>query len=1015
MKLAHAFLENRTAAFSCLLLVLIFGSITLHQLPVQLTPEVQKPEITITTAWRAANPEEVESEIIEPQENALKGLPGVTRMVAESNQGSGTIRLSFKLGFSLQRALIEVVNRLNSVPSYPVDADNPVLNSVGEGARPIAWFIVRPAPGNDNDITDYRRLIEETVQRRFERIHGVALSEVRGAMERELRITIDPYLAAARNIVLPEVAARVAGIKDISAGDKDIGKRSYSIRFRGKYAPGELADMVLDWRDGRPVRLRDIATVEIVQQDSTNFVITKSGPSIAVNAYREAGVNVISIMDQLKQAVGELARGPLAQAGLTIEHVYDETVYIKEATVLLFSNLLIGILLAGITLWWFTRRLRALLVVTISVPMSLFAALVVLELSGRTLNTISLAALALAVGMVLDASIIVVENILRLRARGQTMVTAAIDSVIQTRGALIASVTTTVAIFLPILWLEDEAGQLFADLAVGLSGAIIVSLLTALFLVPSFSNQWLGNEPPVDPFSGTWDRLTARLMALTGSPARRRPLIAVLFAVPLLITVLAMPKADYLPSGNRNLVFSILLPPPGMNIETMKKEVGEVIANNLAPHVNGGAFPQIKHYFFVAFSGQAFMGSRATDAEDSDAMIPLLNNLLRDFPGILAFAQRASLFSHRNSRSVEINIQGQDVETLLAAARAGYGTIAQVLPEARVRPRPGLELSDPQLVMTPNEERIAEVQWDRGALGMISRAVGDGLFATDYFDGQKKIDTIVRIKGWQTPEELAALPFTTPRGSTLPLGELVHIERTAGPDRIRRLDRLRTVTLEVTAPPTLSLQETLSVLKTRVEPVLRSQLPADALISYGGNADKLVTALSNMSGVFALAIIILYLLISVLFRSFKDGLLIIVSLPLATVGGVILLRIVNLFVFQPLDLLSMIGFVIMLGLVVNNAILLVHQTRAAERSGVPRDDAVAQALRIRLRPIAISTLTSVFGMTPLLLSPGAGSELYRGLATVIIGGLSVSTIFTLILLPALLRLGKSKQEAVPQG
>lgn len=1006
MKLAAVFLENRVAAYSCILLVLIFGSITLYKLPVQLTPDVQKPEITITTNWRAANPEEVESEIVEPQEDALKGLPGMTRMVSTSQRGSGKISLSFDLDISVERALIEVVNRLNRVPSYPADADNPVLSNVGESARPIAWFIIRPSPGNDNDITAYRRMIEETVQRRFESVYGVALSEVRGAMERELRVTVDPYLAASRGVVLPVAVEKVAGMEDISGGDKDIGKRSYSIRFRGKYDPQDLGEMVLDWRDEKPVKLRDIARVEVLPQDPNTFVITKTGTSLAVNAYRESGINVITTMNKLKQAMNELAKGPLAQAGLTIEHVFDETIYIKEAITLLFSNLAIGIFLAGIVLWWFTRRLRPMFVVSVSIPVSLFAALVVLELTGRTLNTISLAALALSVGMILDASIIVVENILRLRGQGKPMAVAALQGVTQTRMALIASVTTTVAIFLPIIWMENEAGQLFADLAVALSGGIVVSLLTALLLVPSFGNHWLGEKQIIDPYRETWLRLTRWLMRLTSTPARRRGLIAGLLSVPLIITVLLMPKADYLPSGNRNLVFSILLPPPGMNIETMKTEIGNVIAEKLLPYVKGEAFPQIKHYFFVAFTGQAFMGARATNPEESDALVPLLSNLFRDFPDVLAFARRASLFTHGNTRSIDIDIQGQDIEPLLNAARIGYGAITQAIPGARIQPRPGLELSDPQLTLEPNEDRLAEVGWDRASVGMISRAVGDGLFVTDYFDGQKKIDVIARIEGWKTPDELASLPLVTPNGTLSPFGQLVRIERTAGPDKIRRLNRLRTVTLEVTPPPTLPLQQAILALKEKVEPVLRSQLPPNTAISYGGSASDLDIALSNMAGIFVLAIAILYLFISVIFRSFKDGLLIVISLPLATFGSVLLLQAVNLFVFQQLDLLTMIGFVIMLGLVVNNAILLVHQTREAERAGLDRAGAVEQALQIRLRPIAISTLTSLFGMLPLLLSPGAGSELYRGLAAVIVGGLSVSTMFTVVLLPALLRIGE---------
>jgi multidrug efflux pump subunit AcrB len=287
------------------------------------------------------------------------------------------------------------------------------------------------------------------------------------------------------------------------------------------------------------------------------------------------------------------------------------------------------------------------------------------------------------------------------------------------------------------------------------------------------------------------------------------------------------------------------------------------------------------------------------------------------------------------------------------------------------------------------------------------RALGDGLSVGEYFDGDETIDIIVRAQAWQTPEELAALPLATPRSGILPVSELLKLTRTAGPDQLRRIDRRRTITLEVTPPEGVSLEETIAILKQQVEPLLRDELPEDGDVLYSGAADKLEQALRNMSGSFILAVIILYLLMSALFRSFTDSLLVLLVLPLATVGGVLALRILNFVTFQPMDLLTMIGFIILLGLVVNNAILLVYQTRNAERDGAARRDAVEQAVRLRLRPILMTTLTSVFGMLPLLLVPGAGTELYRGLACVIVGGMLVSAVFTLLLLPAMLRGGKS--------
>jgi len=396
-----------------------------------------------------------------------------------------------------------------------------------------------------------------------------------------------------------------------------------------------------------------------------------------------------------------------------------------------------------------------------------------------------------------------------------------------------------------------------------------------------------------------------------------------------------------------------------------------------------------------------------TDPDDADNFIDLLNDkLLAGFPDTMAFADRAGIFERlTEGGGIQLNIQSRDMDSMLIAAKAGMAAIGESLPGAQVRPEPGVELAEPELRLIPNERRIAEAGWTRQQMATVVRALGDGVYVGDYFDGDHRRDIVLRATNWTSPEQLAATPLATPDGGIQPVGQLVRMIRTAGPNEIRRVDRRRTITLNVTPPRGMSLEETVSILQKEVEPIILQNLSADGEVSYFGSANDLKIALNNMSNSFILAILILYLLVSALFRSFKDGALVLLALPLATVGGVMLLRIVNV----PMDLLTMVGFITLLGLVVNNAILLVHQTRTAEREGVGRKDAVEQAIRRRLRPILMSTLTSLFGMLPLLLIPGPGSEVYKGLAAVIVGGMGVSTVFTLVFLPSLLRMGESSE------
>ncbi len=291
MNLTRLSLGNPVAVAVALLLVILFGLISLGRLPIQLTPEVQEPEISISTSWRAAAPEEIESEIVEPQEDALRGLPGATKVLSTASRGQGKVTLTFAVGTDLRRALLEVMSRLNRVARYPADANEPIISTVGGDSRPIGWFIVKTLPGNERDIASYQDYIEEVIQSRFERVPGVAMSEVRGGRENELRITFDPYRAASLGIELPEVV-RLIGAEDVSAGFADVGKRRYTVRYTGAYSTEDFDEMILDWREGKPVYLRDVAKVEVRMVDRGSFVIQNGEAAMAVNAHRETGITL---------------------------------------------------------------------------------------------------------------------------------------------------------------------------------------------------------------------------------------------------------------------------------------------------------------------------------------------------------------------------------------------------------------------------------------------------------------------------------------------------------------------------------------------------------------------------------------------------------------------------------------------------------------------------------------------------------------------------------------------------
>lgn len=1000
------------------ILVVIFGTLSLMRLPIQMTPEIQRPEISIGTSWRASAPNEIESEIIEPQEDVLRSVPGLLRMSSNSSFGQGSIQMEFAIGTDMSRALIEVMNRLNQVPRYPLDANEPVISVGGGGFEKVmAWFAVRPKPGNDRPVESYQDFLEESVITRLERVPGVSRTGAFGGRTHEVRITFDPYKAANIGLDLTSISGELGANANISAGSNEVGRRQYTVRFSGRYAVESLGDLVLEWREGKPIRLKDIARIEMVMVDPSTMLHMNGGPSIAINVTPESGVNVLEVMTALKETVADLAANELDRAGLQIRQVYDESVYVTGSIKMVRNNLLLGMTLAVVVLWWFLRKFRATLIVALSIPLCLFSAFVILNITGRTLNIISLAGLAFATGMVLDAAIVVLENIFRQREGGLEGNNASERGTLQVWGALLASTATTIAIFMPVVFLQDEAGQLFGDLAITISAAVTASLIVAVTVLPTAAANLVKGSAIEDVHRHWWRWMTDHIMTWTDTPRLRRLWVTGLTVLPFVLVMLLMPPADYLPEGKRNFFFGFMMAPPGQGIETAKVEVMDVIDKRLDPYISGENQLQLDNYFLGVSRGfGTFIGGRAKDPSNVDELINVFNTeILTGFPDTFAFTGRRPIFGgSRGGRQINVDLQADSFGPLIQGGQAGFNAIRQALPGANVRPLPGLEQAEPELRLIPDDRRIAEVGWNRSRMATVIRAMGDGAFMGEYFDGTRRYNVIMRAEQWNSPEELAALPVATANGEIQTIGELTKVTRTAGPSQIRRVDRKRTLTLQVTPPAAMALEDAIKIIDEQVVPVIMDNLPQNAAIQMRGTAEALNQALSSMAGSFSLAIVILYLLISALFRSFKDSLLVIMTIPMATVGGIISLRLIDVALFasggQKMDLLTMIGFVILLGLVVNNAILLVYRARDGEREGLSRRNAVESAVRLRMRPILMSTLTSVFGMLPLMLMPGSGTELYRGMAAVIVGGMLVSALFTLILLPSLLR---SREEAFP--
>lgn len=425
-------------------------------------------------------------------------------------------------------------------------------------------------------------------------------------------------------------------------------------------------------------------------------------------------------------------------------------------------------------------------------------------------------------------------------------------------------------------------------------------------------------------------------------------------------------------------------------------------------------YPAIKGYNLSINRGFNVLFVYAEDPDSIEDMIKLLREeILVGLPDTNAFSVQGSLFNFGfgSGRELNLDFQGPDVPQLMQQAADAMPKIEQLLPGATVRPVPDLALAQPELRLIPDENRIAQSGVDRFTVANMVRAVTDGIYIGEYFDGNERMDIILKGQSWQTPEQLTAIPLYTPGSGGQTLGQLSELNYTTGPTSLQRVNGLRTISLQITPPATMPLDEAMQILQRELMTPLRDDMPEQISVQFRGNADRLSHAMTEMGKNFAVAVFILFLLMAALFRSSRDSVLVVLTMPMAILGGVVALRLLNLVTFQSLDLLTMIGFVILLGLVVNNAILLVDQCRQSQRQGLTLDQALYQAILTRSRPIFMSTLTSIFGMLPLVLVPGVGSEIYRGLAAVIVGGMTFSMLFSLILIPALLRLTSAVRQS----
>jgi len=1022
MDITRYSIEKPVTVISVIIIVLLFGLISLKRLPFQLSPTVIEPEIKVTTTWRGATPYEIEREIIEEQENTLKGLPNLIEMESESQNSMGTVTLRFKVGTEVEEALTRVSNKLNEVPSYPNDVDKPVVNASGASTSPVVWIILKTMDSNPHHVETYRTFFENEVRQHLERVKGVADLFLGAGTKQEMHVVVKPdRLAALGFTVYDLISALQKENINTSAGTLEVGRQKYRIRTKAEFnSVDDIHNVVLRSDGQKRVLLKDVALVYFGYAKKNGVVLHNGTGGMAVGIQPEPGTNILEMTDRLEETVKWLNEAKLKPNKLYFHWLYDQRFYIGGAIDLIKQNIIFGGLLAVAVLLLFLRSLRATAVVGLAIPISIIGTFTILDLMGRNLNVISLAGIAFAVGMLVDNAIVVIENIDRHRKMGKSAYDASLEGTKEVWGAVFASTVTTVAVFLPIVFIQEEAGQLFRDIAIAVVTAVSLSLFVSVSVIPMFSNKFFSVGPSQKAHgksilvtSGTW--LANQIINLVEVSIRnwktRLTTICFLTSLAFFAVWALLPKMEYLPQGNRNFILSILVPPPGLSNDELL-EIGNHFTEIAKPHlgkdVNG--LPGIADMFYIGREGFNIVGALSTHWDRAGELRPLFNRMIYSIPGMYGVSLQPGIFSRRigTGRSVELDISGDDLQLIVAAATRLFEKIRDDIDGTQVRPVPSIELSYPEAQIIPDRERLKANDMSSRDLGLALDVLMDGTYVGDFKqEGKKKIDLIIKSAdaGIETPEDLYHSLLSTPKGQMVPVSSLAALEHTAGMTQIRHLERKRTVTLQITPPDDMALQEALEIIEQEIIPSVEAEgLFKDLEVGISGAADKLIETRNILQWNFVLAALIAYLLMASLFSNFIYPLIIMLTIPLAGAGGFIGLKLLNIFlVQQPMDVLTMLGFVILIGVVVNNAILIVHQAlNNFHNRGMNHHDAVLDSTRSRLRPIYMSAATSIFGMMPLVLVQGAGSEMYRGLGSVLLGGLAVSTVCTVFVIPAIL-------------
>jgi len=1030
MKLSQFSVHHPIFTVMIFLIVIILGFVSFTRLPIDLMPDITYPTLSVSTSYGNASPEEMEELITRPVEEALAAVPGVEEISSTSSEGSSSVRISFAWGTDLEEASNDVRDRLDRmISALPDEVERPRLRKFDPSSFPILIL----GASADLDPIQTRRLIDTQIKYRIERVPGVASLDIWGGLQREIHVNLYPDKIKALGLPMDVILNKIRSENvDVPAGTIERGNYEVLIRTPGVYSSlDEIRETVVAIRDGVPIQVKEIASVEDSWQKIRRIVRVNGKPGIRLSVSKQSGKNTVEVAKAVLKEI-ENVQKDIPQ--ITLTPIIDSSEYIENSINNVGKAALYGGLLAIVVLLVFLRNFRSTTVIATAIPISIIATFALIYFGGFTLNIMTLGGLALGIGMLVDNAIVVLENIYRLQETGQPPEKAAINGTAEVTAAIIASTLTTLAVFLPLIFLRGMSGIMFKQLSYVIAFSLFCSLVVALTLVPMLSSKVL-RVTKID--TKAKQSMKLKLYTVTGRfftnlenkykellhySLDHRSLVLgtalVLFVASLFLARLVgnefMPQAD---EGEVRVSGEMEV---GTRLGIMEEKFNTVAA------IVRKEVPEISHVV-ESIGGSGFRGSGSHVGEIRISLVPqsersrsaeeIASDLRRKLANIPGFTSRlrtgGGFFLLRMGQGggdrVQVEVRGYDLEIADALAKEVMTLVEEV--EGVTDARLSREIGTPEEIIVIDRQKAADMKLTVSQIANTLQTFLTGTRASNYREGGDEFWIRVKVQDadQMSLDDLLDLTLTNSDGLPVMLRNVVNVEPRRGPVLIQRKDQERIVTVSAN----ISGRDMGSIIGDIQEKLRSLPVPRDFLILFTGDYEEQQKAFRELLMGLILALMLVYMVMASLYESLRDPFVVMFSIPLAAIGVILILFLTH----TTFNVQSYIGCIMLGGIVVNNAILLVDYTNLLRRRDkMPLREAIEEAGRRRLRPILMTATTTIFALIPLALGLSEGGEAQAPMARAVIGGLLSSTLITLVIIPVVYSvfegLGKKKAVAV---